>query len=572
VLGVSRDLFPTPIIELDGLPSRGRLTDAGVGSVIDLGDICETPVEPFFSPEAFGGAIRRIDQSGGLGLGGVLTSVAQIPREVRRLQEQITRTVALRAKLTLDKLGPVPTDDLQLNFVGDASLSKLLRNGLAVEVGFETQSREHSFIDKPLDPAYGGLGLPDQFYSQFGGRLNVPLGRGRGATATAGAERAAGYIAQAERDELRHRVAEEVFRTVVSYLNLVAAQETIDVLEQSGARHQQIFTLTQQRVTGGDLAGIELSRVQARQARVAVSTAQARVAWQEARLALADAMGIPVTSIEEAPLAGNSLAITVAALPDVSTLLASARQERLDARAARERREASTLLAAAAQANARPRFDMTVEVGMSNFYDSPFFRYLEDGPNAILETRSVPIDVLTGAPGPKLSPVRYYDPRGFYRAVTGRYEPFAAITFNWELPFGNNSARGRAAQAAATLESSSIQVTDLHRVIDERLLSVAEVVRRNAAATAEAERAVTAGGQLLDSALQLLQAGDLTIIDTLLTEEGVTGDQLQLVRRRQAYLSALARLRFEAASLVRVEDSGTGVERFGFEPGVFVGN
>ncbi len=572
VLGVSRDLFSPPAIELKGLPTRGQLTDSGVASVLDLGDICETPVEPFFSPEAFGGAIRQIDQSGGLGLGGVLESVSQIPREVRRLQEQIARTVALRAKLTLDKLGPVPTDDLQLNFTGDAGVSKLFRNGLFAELGYQTQSQEHNFIDKPLDPAYGGLGLPDQFYSQIGGRLTIPLLRGFGSTATAGAERAARYVAEAAHDELRHAVSEEVFRTVLAYLNVVAARETLDVLEQSGARQQQIFTFTQQRVAGGDLAGIELNRVQARQARVGAAIAQARVALDEARLALADTMGVSVAALDAAPRATDTLATAVAAVPDAVALMTSARDARLDARAARERRQASSLLAAAARANARPQLDLTLAAGMSNFYDSPLFRFIEDGPDAIKETRPVPIDELVGAPGPPKSPVRYYDPRGFYRALTGRYEPFATVTVTWQLPFGNNSARGRAAQAAATLESSSIQVTDLHRAIDERLLAARTAVARGAAAVQRATEAVQADAQLLDSAMQLLQSGDQTIIDTLLTEEGITGDQLQLVRRRQAYLSALARLRFEAASLVTVADPGTNAERFRFEPGAFVEN
>jgi outer membrane protein TolC len=570
LLGIDRNLF-APSIEFEGLLTTGALTGDGVTTVLDLGDICQTPVDPFFSPEAFNGAMRQIDQSAGLGLSGVLTSVAQIPREIRILQEQITQTVALRAKLTLDKLGPVPADDLKINFAGDISFAKLLRNGLAFDVGFEVQSQEHNFVDKPLDPSYGGLGLPDQFFSELSASLNIPLARGRGRVSTAAPERASERIVVAEREQLRHIVSEEVFRTILAYVNLVTARETLRLLEQSTARNTQIQQLTQQRVTGGDLPGMEVGRVQARAARVAASAVEARVAVQEARVSLAESMGVSLITLDEAPLSVDSLTTVLTGTLDTQALLDSAHRGRYDVQAAEERREASAILAAGARADERPMLDLTLTGGISNFYDSPFFRYLADGPDAIQATRTVPITSLVGAPGPVESPVRYYDPRGFYRSVTGRYEPFMGVKLTWQLPFGNNSAKGRSSQAAATLRDSSIQLTDLQRVIDERVLSSIEAVRRSEEAVRQSQLAVQAGQQVYTSALQSVQNGDLTIVDALLTEEGVTTDELALARQRQAYLSALARLKFETASLVTFEDPNTAVERIRFQPTDFVG-
>ncbi len=571
LLGVSRDLPGTVAINLGDLPTSGQLSNGAVVTGVDLGDICATPVEPFFSPEAFNGVLRRIDQAGGLGLGGVLTSVAQIPREIRILQEQIARTVALRAKLALDRLGPVAQDDLKRNFKVDLTVSRVFRNGLYADVAVELRSQEHNFVNKPLDPAFGGLGLPPQFYSSGSVSLNVPLFRGRGSRTTAAPERSAEYIEIGEREQLRHEVAQAVFRTVLAYLNLVAAQETERLLQDSVARHEQILALTRQRVSGGDVAGMEVGRVQARAASVASAAAQARAAVDEARIGLAEVMGVSARSLADAPRASDPLATAFAGLADPAALTDYALAARADARAARLRRSAAEILADGARVDQRGKLDLTFKAGLSNLYDSPLFRYLPDEAEPIIdETRAVPIASLTGVPVPPQSPVRFYDARGFYRALTSRHEPFVSVNITWELPFGNRAAKGRYAQAAATLQTSTIEARDLERVIDMNVLGASETVRRAADATAAWQTAVAHDEHVLAAALQQLQSGDLTILDTLLTEESVTTDQLQLVRQRQVYLSTLARLRFEAAVLVSFENPGTPAEQIRFPAGDFV--
>jgi outer membrane protein len=572
LLGLRRDLGSTVLIDLGDLPQRASLTSSGVISGLELGDICTKPIEPFFSPDAFGDVLRQIDQSAGLGLSGVLTSTAQIPREFRMLQEQITETVAFRANLALDKLGPVPVDDLRKNLAVDLSASKLFRNGLFADVMYQVQSQEDNYVDKPLDPAFGGLGLPQEFFSSVSADLTIPLLRGRGRVSATAPERAAERIVAAEREQFRHVVLENVFRTVLAYLNLAAAQDTARLLDESSARNQQILGATQQRANAGDLAVMEVGRVQARAAIVASSAAQARAAVQEARLSLAEAMGVAVVSLDEAPVPRETLATTLAEVGDAKAALEHARAERHDVRAARVRQDAAEVLATGARADERRKVDLMLTGGFSNLYDSPFYRYLTDGANAILQTNPVPVALLTGAPAePPQSPVRYYDPRGFYRSVTGRYEPFGSVTVIWQLPFGNNSAKGRAAQAEAALRSAGIESRDLSRVIDQNVLASIEAVRRASSAATAGQAAVENNAQVLASVLQLLQAGGRTIIDTLLTEESATNDQLQLVRRHQVYLSALARLKFDTASLVTFENAGRPDEQIRFLPTDFVG-
>ena len=268
------------------------LVELGEGLDVDLSGICRSEPREVISPEYLLGAFRRIDQAGGLGLEGILQSVSQIPRETRILQEEITRTVAQRARLALDRLGPVAQDELKRNITLDLNLSKVFRSGFQVSGDYQMQSQEQNFVDKPLDPTFGGFETPPQFFSSATGTVTIPLGRGRGSAATAAPERAAAAIVTSEQEQFRHDVSEEVFRTVLSYLNLVAAQETVSQLEASEVRQQQILNLSQARVTAGELAQADVARVQASGAGVGGSLAQARSALVSARVALAEQIGV----------------------------------------------------------------------------------------------------------------------------------------------------------------------------------------------------------------------------------------------------------------------------------------
>jgi outer membrane protein TolC len=540
------------------------LVELGEGLTIDISDICSTQPRDLISPELLIGTYRKIDQSGGLGLQGILDSVAQIPREMRILQEEISRTVAYRAALALDRLGPIAEDELKRNITIEANFSKVFRNGLQFGANYQVQSQEQNFVDKPLDPTFGGFETPPQFFSSASATLTLPLARGRGSDATAASERAAVYMAEGEREQFLHTVSEEVFRTVLSYLNLVAAQETVRQLEASLGRQQQILNLSQGLVNAGDMAQADLARVRAGAAGVEGSLAQARGALVAARVALAEQMGVHVTTLDGAPIAAQAFADTQAPLAEANTLIESALATRRDLRAANARRDAAAALAAGARAGARPLLDFTLTAGMANLYDSPFFKYLPDERLPIISTTTpVPTPPVTGTPVPPLSAVRYYDARGYGRAMTGRYEPFATVAITFELPFGNNAARGRAAQAEAALNTSSIQTTDLRRTIGDSIVDLSQALRRSAEALQHRQNAVTQGNETLGGRIKLLQAGDTTLIDVLTTEEELRADELAVVRQRQAYLSALARIKLELGQIAGTgAGAAEGVVRF----------
>ncbi len=551
LLGVKQDLRVVVI---------GDLERAFSG--INLANICISTPTPDVEPDVFLEFWRRIDYSGNLGLEGILTSVSQIPHEARLFEAQITEAVAARARLALERMGPIPLDQLTRNFLFDVSLFKPFRNGLMLAGDIRFESEEQNFKDKPLDPTFGALGVPPRFPSSAAVSLDVPLGKGRGRVSAAAPERAAELTLGAQREETRHTISEQIFQTVLSYLNVVAAQERLALLEASAARQQRLVALTGQQVEAGDLPGLELDRVRARAASVASAVHGARASLVAARIALVQAVGADLDGLGQAPVATDRFAAARPSLPTIEMLLRKTTTGRRDTRSLLRLRDASAILATASRADLRRRFDLSVVGGLSNAYESPFFRYLPDEVDPIYSDF---------APKPvRQSPTRYYSARGFYRSFTGRWEPFLDASLTLQFPLANNAAKGRLVQAQATLSSSHVETANLDRVIRENVVNVSGALRLAAEAIAQWEHAVKNGEEALQAALQRFELGEMTLIDTLLTEEDVTRDTLELVGQRQIYLSTLARLKFETGELVDFENEGTAAEMIRFEPSELV--
>ena len=552
--------------------------DLGLGGLerLVVSRVCAAQPNKLFSSEAFVGiwrqVTREIDFTGGRGLEGALLSASQISRELFTLTEEIARTIVQRADIALDRLGPVATDELKRNFLLDASFEKVLRSGSTMRADFQIQSQEHNFVNKQLDPAFGGLDVPHMFFSGFAGTWIQPLGRGRGAKGAAAAERAADLFAVSARDQLRHDASEQVLRSVLAYLNLVGAQERVRLLEESLARHGEILRLTTQRIAAGDVAQIESERVRGRETSVRSTLNQAQIDLLHARLAVADTLGVTVNSLEAAPVASEPFAQTLATVPELNSLLTQAQTLRRDTRAAVERQRSAGALLEAAEGQARPLVDFTISAGMSNLYESDFFRFLPDEADSIIDvTNRVVTPVVNGAPLAPISPVRYWDPHGYSRAITGRYEPFVAVSLNLELPFGNNRGKGRVAQAQAGVRAASIDVMNLNRTIQDNVVEVRQTLERSANALAQWEAAVSNSRQTYASQQRLLESATTTLIDVILTEEELAADEQRLLVERQVYLSALARLKFELGELVVFDGSGGAGELIRFLSSGFTG-
>jgi outer membrane protein TolC len=554
VRGVNRDTIP---VNVDLESALGFST---------LADFCTNPLGD--SPldairlELSYGRVRDIPQGQQFGLGPVLEGGLEAPFESIALLAEISEAVAARARIALERLGPVAEDEFTRTFNLQTGLFKPFRNGISVSLDLFLSSSEQNFRDKILDPGFGGMGVNNRFPSNFTIGLNLPLGKGLGADSAQAAERSARFTLNARTEQARHTVTEEVYRTLLAYLNLVGAQENLRLLEESAARQRSLMDLTDQRIKGGETPQIEGSRVRARASTVNASVQTARAALAEARFSLAEAAGLEAGSLAEAPAASDRFAeprLDPGALAD---LLKSAADQRHDVRALDFARQASAALTAGARSDLKRRFDLSLKTGLANNYESELFRFLPDERNPIFSE--------IAPPTPLRDADRYYWPSGFYRSLTGRWEPFVLAQITVDFPFANNAAKGRLAQAQATLRSSEIDLGDRRRVIGEGLTGVHAALRSAAEAIQRGREAVDRDRQSLDSIVGLLKAGESTVIDTLTTEEELVRDQLELVRQLQTYYNLLARLRFESGQLVTFANEGSASEAARFVPTEFV--
>jgi outer membrane protein TolC len=519
----------------EGVDFADVIIVTGLGDTIELEEIC-IPRDLTTT--------RRVLEAIGAGdfnLGETISDLVQLQREQLSLRKEIAHTIGTKAALALERQAEMPEDEVVKNLTFDFAYVTPFRNGMTFRGDLRLQSEEDNFRAKPLDPTFGGLGTPNHFPSFIKASLDIPLGKGRGRVATAAPERAAEENLAAQRQLLRHTMAEEVFGTVLAFTNLMTSQETLKLLEDSAAANRRIVEATQQLVEANELARTELTRAQARAAVVQEAVADAKLSLVEARFALAQAMGLKVQSVDNAPITRDTFPDELVSAQNSDTLAERAIVERRDLRAVDRLRDAAKILSEGAKADLKRQIDLNVSGGISTFYDSPFFRYLPDELNE---------------PPPK-PPVHFYSPRGYWRAWRGDWKPFFKIELVVDWPFKNNVARGQFIQKESSLNRAQIELADLERTILDNIIRVTGALDRAKNVIERRRGALGYFEQTLDASLEMFEAGDITLIDTLITEEDLTRERIQLARAMRVYLSLLARLRFEIGDLLRFADEGT---------------
>ena len=559
-------------LERDLQSPAGASLEASLG-IVRLRDICNpSPYIPVVQPELFLDFWRAVNSISGLNLNNILDTFSQFPRENVQHAYEISEAVSTRALLGLERLGALPQDEVRKNQYLELGWSKQFRSGLNLSAQGRYEAEERNFHEKSLDPSFGGFAVNPRFPSSVSFTTNMPLLKRRGATSNAAAERAAGHAIDAQRAQLRFTVASEVFRVVLAYLSLQANQATVRLLEESAARQAQLVLVTEARLRSGDVVRIEVDRVRARQARVASSLAGARANLVSAQIALVRAMGADLDPSAPAPSASDALSPAAArALTSVTAPLPPALAARQDLRSLDRLRLASQSLADGAASDLKHTLDFSLTAGLSTLYESPFYRYFPDEIDPILLDPRIGFATEDIKPTtPRQVPVRYFSWQGFVRSVRAEWQPFVQTSLSLRMPFGNNAAKGRFGQARASLSQSQIRQADTDRRIRANVVATRNVVERAARSLARIEESQGFQQTTLNGTLERFRQGDVTLIDTLTTEEDLTQGQIQLVQAWLGYAGALARLRFESGSLVVFDDLDQPGESLRFDPVQFL--
>ncbi|MCC7044014.1 MAG: TolC family protein [Acidobacteria bacterium] len=433
-------------------------------------------------------------------------ALAQFDDEVKRTGEDLDRLTEQRRLL-----GDAPVDDVFIDASGSLTVSKRFRSGILFSPFFDSTFTGTNFKGKPRAQELGGKGISDQLTFRAGVNFTLPLLRGRGAQSIAAAERAASIDVTAGQLILDHQAAASVFRTVQAYWNARSAQEAAAIARQSVEFQTTLTALTNQIIGVGDLPQVELARARATEARARARMQDAERRYHEARVALADAMGIAVSGDPASlPTAADPFPQAATAGP-VATLIEQAVGRRPDLQAAARSIEAGAILVDGARADLKPVLDL--EVGT-------WFTALGEGS------------------GPK--------------ALDRWVGPSAGVGVRFEKPLGNNQAQGVLVQREADAALRQIAQRDLDRRIRLGVVESAATLQEVADRVAQAEAAVGFYQTTVNAEMQRFRAGDVTLLDTVLTQQQQIDAQLTLILARQELAQRLAQLRFQTGTLVTV--------------------
>jgi outer membrane protein TolC len=418
----------------------------------------------------------------------------------------------------LEALGEIP--DIDENYLGSLRLEFAIpyRSGLTLTPFFELSFEGTQYQGKDRDLEKGGKGIEDVWRNDIGFRVDLPLIKGRGKESAAAFETAAEIDYRASLSALQHAASTSVFVTTLSYWNLVAAQQQVDILEQSVSLQGQLVELTQALIDGDQIPRAELARVRAREAELVANLHEAMRSRHEARLTLARSIGLVVDDERNAPLAADGF-------PEVASeetfsglepqsLTATAVSQRNDLEAAKLTEDSGAVLVKAAQIDLGDRLDLLADLSFV----------------AVGETSLGELDRWVG--------------------------PSLSVGLTWEKPFGNNVARGQLLQRRAVYNQSGIVVRDLERIIRANVVSALGELQEAAAAVMQAEEAVRYYRETIQSEMDRYRLGSATLIDTIQTEQRLTDALLAETFAELRYASLLARLRFETGTLVTETPDG----------------
>jgi outer membrane protein TolC len=244
-------------------------------------------------------------------------------------------------------------------------------------------------------------------------------------------------------------------------------------------------------------------------------------------------MGLPASA-----MAGISASDTFPVAPaelDIDALSQQALTRRSDLKAFSAFRDTSRILLTAARLDTRSRWDVRLSGGVGQAFFSQTFHTLGDENGVHLTNDDYR---------------EYYNVGGISKAFKQRWEPIGAVVVSIELPWGNNQRLGRYDQARASARQSDVRLADLGRTIHNNVPMIAEELRKARAEWVQRQDAVVQYETTWDAAQRLRAAGELSLIDALLTEQQMTAARLALVQAKRTYASAVAHFRRETGTLV----------------------
>ncbi|MEX2271274.1 MAG: TolC family protein [Vicinamibacterales bacterium] len=436
-----------------------------------------------------------------------------------------------RQERLLQQIGEAPFDEFFRNGFVNIEMSKAFRIGAIVTPFFDGGLDGTNYVGKQRHEDFGGKGIFDVYTFHAGADGSMPLLRGGGRASFGAPEQASRFQAAASQATLQHEAAATTLDIVRAYWALRAAQDNVEVASRSLGLQSKLRELTQALIQASDLAQVESARVQATEARAQARLRDAERARHEARVTLAQVMGLAVTddpatlpvASDPFPPLPDPAAVDPAQLPG---RMQQAVTTRNDLRAAQQQYQAGEVLARAARRDRLPLLDLQGGLTLTG---------LEEG--------------IVG------------------HALDRWVGPSTNISVNFEKPLGNNRFGGRFEQRDADRRRLQVLNTDLQRTARLGVVRASQSLREAVARAQQAEASVGFYQSIVDSEFERLRAGETTLIDVILTEDQQVSAQLALSAARQDVAALVAELRYEMGALVPLNPAAIEISSLVTVPG-----
>jgi outer membrane protein len=451
----------------------------------------------------------------------IALNLAQAQSNLGSQNSETARATKQRADL-----GDVPKTVQQNNLTMNLQASFPYRDGVTLGLTADGSYSRNRYKGKEKQATLGGEGIEDLYTVDIGFTINASLLRGRGSDATGAAEKAAQVDYEASELTLKHQASTSVLNTVAAYWNLVASQEILEAAKRSSGVQGRRLEITDALISADEIPRAERARGLASRASSDALVASAERTVNEARVALALAMGVAVEGEANAPFAADTFPPEVErdllSSLQPAPLVSLAFQRRYDRQASIKLIDSGGILLRQAETGLRPKLDVSGQVSA----------------NSTAETSLAQLANAWTAPGIQ-----------------------AGLSF--EKPVGNNAARGVFAQRRADLGQRAINSRDLDRNIQANIVQILASLRAAADQTERAREAVEAYEKTIDAEGERFKSGETSLLDSILTQDLQTSALVTYAQARQTYASLLARLRYETGTLLG-ESAGGNVVREDF--------
>lgn len=429
----------------------------------------------------------------------------------------------------LRKLGSIPTVDQSFFGSVDLRVVKPMRTGVDLGAFLTVSGDGSNFRGKPRATEFGGKGITDLYRGEAGVFFDVPLGRGAGVETTTARERAANIDLDASRMFLQHASARTVFSVALAYWDVVAAEQIVAAFQESSRLQDRLIEVTNVLIEADELPAAERPRILASQANILGTLTSAQRSLHDARVRLAQAMGVRIESESQIPVVTSALPEPLPAddlrAIDAAALAAAALDRRYDLLGSRRLQDSGGVLLRAAVLDLKPIINLNAELKFSGVGEHSSVRL---GLNEAL----------------------------FHKWVG----PSVKLGLFTEYSLGNNIQEGRLVQAQASHDQRRISAENLGRVIRSNVILSHEALLEAAAQARASADAVRFYNELVEAEVEKLRLGSSTLIDTILTEQRRTDAMLGYISARQQYAQLLAQLRYESGTLVESTPEGNLVE------------